>query len=104
MLSHHVPAGHFDGHHHPPSSLRRSGQSLCTASQIGIFSFLKSFQPEEEEEEEEFINDRSLLFAQVTEHVLQLQDYVNTMSKLQVDEHEYAYLKAIALCSPGKEK
>jgi hypothetical protein len=44
------------------------------------------------------------LFAQVTEHVLQLQDYVNTMSKLQVDEHEYAYLKAIALFSPGKEK
>jgi len=36
----------------------------------------------------------------VTEHVLQLQDYVNTMSKLQVDEHEYAYLKAIALFSP----
>ena len=38
----------------------------------------------------------------MTEHVLQLQDYVNTMSKLQVDEHEYAYLKAIALFSPGK--
>lgn len=35
---------------------------------------------------------------------MQLQDYVNTMSKLQVDEHEYAYLKAIALFSPGKEK
>lgn len=53
------------------------------------------------------INDRSSLsplFAQVTEHVLQLQDYVNTMSKLQVDEHEYAYLKAIALFSPGREK
>lgn len=42
-------------------------------------------------------------FPQVTEHVLQLQDYVNTMSKLQVDEHEYAYLKAIALFSPGTE-
>lgn len=39
----------------------------------------------------------------MTEHVLQLQDYVNTMAKLQVDEHEYAYLKAIALFSPGKD-
>ena len=38
---------------------------------------------------------------QVTEHVLQLQDYVNTMAKLQVDEQEYAYLKTIALFSPG---
>lgn len=36
----------------------------------------------------------------VTEHVLQLQDYVNTMAKLQVDEQEYAYLKTIALFSP----
>lgn len=26
------------------------------------------------------------------------------MSKLQVDEHEYAYLKAIALFSPGKDR
>lgn len=35
MLSRHVPTGHFDGHHHPPASIRRSGQSLGTASQIG---------------------------------------------------------------------
>uniref|UniRef100_T1JEZ0 NR LBD domain-containing protein n=1 Tax=Strigamia maritima TaxID=126957 RepID=T1JEZ0_STRMM len=37
---------------------------------------------------------------QVTEHICKLQDYVNMMLRLQVDEHEYAYLKAIVLFSP----
>lgn len=36
---------------------------------------------------------------QVTDHIVKIQDYVNTMNKLHVDEHEYAYLKAIALFS-----
>lgn len=37
----------------------------------------------------------------VTDHIYKLQEYVGTMLRLQVDEHEYAYLKAIALFSPG---
>lgn len=37
---------------------------------------------------------------QVTDHICKLQDYVNIMLRLQVDEHEYAYLKAVMLFSP----
>lgn len=36
---------------------------------------------------------------QVTEHIRQIQDFTVQMSKLHVDEHEYAYLKAITLFS-----
>lgn len=36
---------------------------------------------------------------QVTDHIVKLQDYVNAMNRLHVDEHEYAYLKAITLFS-----
>ncbi|GLG93633.1 Ecdysone-induced protein 75B, isoforms C/D [Gryllus bimaculatus] len=36
---------------------------------------------------------------EVTEHICKLQEYVITMNRLQVDEHEYAYLKAITLFS-----
>lgn len=36
---------------------------------------------------------------QVTDHIVKLQDFVNAMNRLHVDEHEYAYLKAIALFS-----
>lgn len=39
---------------------------------------------------------------QVTDHICKLQDFVNSMLRLQVDEHEYAYLKAIVLFSPGE--
>lgn len=39
---------------------------------------------------------------QVTDHICKLQDFVNSMLRLQVDEHEYAYLKAIVLFSPGR--
>nr|CAD7405938.1 unnamed protein product [Timema cristinae] len=35
--------------------------------------------------------------ALVTDHVSKLQEYVNGMTRLQVDEHEYAYLKTITL-------
>lgn len=37
----------------------------------------------------------------VTSHIYKLQDFVNAMLRLQVDEHEFAYLKAIMLFSPG---
>ncbi|XP_054709498.1 orphan steroid hormone receptor 2-like isoform X2 [Uloborus diversus] len=37
---------------------------------------------------------------QVTDHICKLQEFVNSMLRLQVDEHEYAYLKAIVLFSP----
>nr|XP_042896023.1 orphan steroid hormone receptor 2 isoform X2 [Parasteatoda tepidariorum] len=37
---------------------------------------------------------------QVTDHICKLQDFVNSMLRVQVDEHEYAYLKAIVLFSP----
>ncbi|XP_017769052.1 PREDICTED: nuclear receptor subfamily 2 group C member 1-like [Nicrophorus vespilloides] len=36
---------------------------------------------------------------QVTDHIVKLQDYVNAMNRLHVNDHEYAYLKAIALFS-----
>ncbi|XP_049806444.1 orphan steroid hormone receptor 2-like isoform X1 [Schistocerca nitens] len=36
---------------------------------------------------------------QVTDHICKLQEYVNSMNRLQIDEHEYAYLKAITLFS-----
>jgi hypothetical protein len=41
---------------------------------------------------------------QVTDHICRLQEYVNGMARLQVDEHEYAYLKAITLFSAGESK
>lgn len=36
---------------------------------------------------------------QLTDHIMKLQDFVNTMNRLHVDEEEYAYLKAITLFS-----
>ncbi|XP_022914691.1 nuclear receptor subfamily 2 group C member 1-A isoform X2 [Onthophagus taurus] len=41
----------------------------------------------------------ALKVKQVTDHIVRLQDYVNTMNRLHVDVHEYAYLKLIALFS-----
>jgi hypothetical protein len=43
-----------------------------------------------------------LCVLQVTDHICRLQEYVNGMARLQVDEHEYAYLKAITLFSAGE--
>jgi len=45
-----------------------------------------------------------LCILQVTDHICRLQEYVNGMARLQVDEHEYAYLKAITLFSAGESK
>jgi hypothetical protein len=45
-----------------------------------------------------------LCVLQVTDHICRLQEYVNGMARLQVDEHEYAYLKAITLFSVGESK
>lgn len=36
---------------------------------------------------------------QLTDHIVKLQDFVNAMNRLRVDEHEFAYLKAVALFS-----
>ncbi|XP_030756015.1 nuclear receptor subfamily 2 group C member 1-A-like [Sitophilus oryzae] len=36
---------------------------------------------------------------QLTDHIVKLQDFVNSMNRLHVDEEEYAYLKAITLFS-----
>lgn len=36
------------------------------------------------------------------EHIWKLQEFCNSMAKLDVDGYEYAYLKAIVLFSPGK--
>ncbi|XP_071525870.1 orphan steroid hormone receptor 2-like isoform X3 [Panulirus ornatus] len=36
-------------------------------------------------------------FKQVSDHINRLQDFVTALSKLQPDEHEYAYLKTIVL-------
>ncbi|RWS08298.1 nuclear receptor subfamily 2 group C member 2-like protein [Dinothrombium tinctorium] len=37
---------------------------------------------------------------QVTDHICKLQDFVNSLQRLNVNDHEYAYLKAIVLFSP----
>ncbi|KAF2905389.1 hypothetical protein ILUMI_00778 [Ignelater luminosus] len=37
---------------------------------------------------------------QVTDQIVKLQDFVTTINRMHVDEHEYAYLKAITLFSP----
>lgn len=37
------------------------------------------------------------------EHIWKLQEFCNSMAKLDIDGYEYAYLKAIVLFSPGKE-
>ncbi|XP_022236014.1 nuclear receptor subfamily 2 group C member 1-like isoform X3 [Limulus polyphemus] len=37
------------------------------------------------------------------EHISKLQIIVNSLSHLQLDDHEYAYLKAIVLFSPEKD-
>lgn len=34
---------------------------------------------------------------QVTDHICKLQDFVNSLQRLEVDDHEYAYLKAVVL-------
>nr|XP_028575100.1 nuclear receptor subfamily 2 group C member 2 isoform X1 [Podarcis muralis]XP_028575101.1 nuclear receptor subfamily 2 group C member 2 isoform X1 [Podarcis muralis] len=39
---------------------------------------------------------------QVMEHIWKLQEFCNSMAKLDIDGYEYAYLKAIVLFSPGK--
>lgn len=41
----------------------------------------------------------ALKVKQVTDHIVKLQDYISCMNHLRVDEHEFAYLKAIALFS-----
>ncbi|KAM6345403.1 nuclear receptor subfamily 2 group C member 2 isoform 4-T8 [Alca torda] len=38
---------------------------------------------------------------QVMEHIWKLQEFCNSMAKLDIDGYEYAYLKAIVLFSPG---
>lgn len=39
---------------------------------------------------------------QVMEHIWKLQEFCNSMARLEIDGYEYAYLKAIVLFSPGK--
>ncbi|KAL7632552.1 UNVERIFIED_CONTAM: hypothetical protein RMT77_017119 [Armadillidium vulgare] len=38
-------------------------------------------------------------YKQVSEHITRLQDFVAALSKLQIDEHEFAYLKVLSLFS-----
>ena len=38
----------------------------------------------------------------VTDTIMKLQEFVNNMQRVQVDNTEYAYLKTLALFSPGK--
>ena len=38
----------------------------------------------------------------VMEHIWKLQEFCNSMAKMETDSYEYAYLKAIVLFSPGK--
>lgn len=37
----------------------------------------------------------------VMDHIWKLQEFCNSMAKLETDGYEYAYLKAIVLFSPG---
>lgn len=39
---------------------------------------------------------------QVMEHVWKFQEFCNSMTKLEIDSYEYAYLKALVLFSPGE--
>lgn len=39
---------------------------------------------------------------QVMEHVWKFQEFCNSMTRLETDSYEYAYLKAIVLFSPGE--
>jgi len=39
---------------------------------------------------------------QVMEHIWKLQEFCNSMIKVETDDYEYAYLKAIVLFSPGE--
>lgn len=51
-----------------------------------------------------FVSDKSIgdRVKSVIEHILKLQNYIQNMQSLQVDNQEYAYLKALLLFSPGK--
>ena len=39
---------------------------------------------------------------EVMEHIWRLQEFCNSMNKVEPDAQEYAYLKAITLFSPGE--
>ena len=39
---------------------------------------------------------------QVTTTICKVQEYVRAMNKMRIDDHEFAYLKAIALFGTGK--
>lgn len=39
---------------------------------------------------------------QVMEHIWKLQEFCNSMTRVETDSYEYAYLKAIVLFSPGE--
>lgn len=39
---------------------------------------------------------------QVMEHIWKFQEFCNSMTRLEMDSYEYAYLKAIVLFSPGE--
>lgn len=39
---------------------------------------------------------------QVMEHIWKFQEFCNSMTRLETDSYEYAYLKAIVLFSPGE--
>ena len=41
---------------------------------------------------------------QVMEHIWKFQEFCNSMTRLDTDSYEYAYLKAIVLFSPGESK
>lgn len=36
------------------------------------------------------------------EHVWKFQEFCNSMTKMEIDSYEYAYLKALVLFSPGE--
>lgn len=38
----------------------------------------------------------------VIDHILKLQNYIQSLEALQIDSEEFAYLKALVLFSPGK--
>ena len=95
-----VTARHSISHHHSAEDISSSRQSVGAAGETGENELPFELRPPSFDVSFDISFDVFASF-QVTEHVLQLQDYVNTMAKLQVDEQEYAYLKTIALFSPG---
>ncbi|XP_044740986.1 nuclear receptor subfamily 2 group C member 1-A-like isoform X2 [Chrysoperla carnea] len=68
------------------------GLSQC-ASILSLSSILSSLMTQLHST----VSQDKVKIKQVTDHICKIQDYVQSMNTLEVDDHEYAYLKSLAL-------